>query len=527
MNRTAIIAAAALALAAVFGALGYTLGRRAQPAPAAQSPGPQAKPDAGGRKVLYWHDPMYPQQRFDKPGKSPFMNMDLVPVYADEAAGGEQAGIAVSPRVQQSLGVRTATAEPAEFKPEVSAAGYVQADERRIARAEVRVQGWIEKLEVRAVNDPVRAGQTLAEIYSPDLYSAQEEYLLARRLAKGDPANDTLAHAARERLVSLGMTHGAIARIESEGRARRRVPIVAPISGVVSELGVREGAMVQPGMAAFTLTDLSSVWIAVEVHEAQAAILREGLRAEVSVASLPGKSFSGRVDYIYPEVNPQTRTVKARIAIANRALELKPGMFASVALAGKARRALAAPSEAVIQTGTRSVVIVAEEGGRFRPATVTVGAESDGRSEILGGLKEGEKVVVSGQFLIDSEASLRTALDRLEAGDQASAAPAAQSGAGPAAASERLHHARGKVTDVHIAKGRVEIAHEPIASLKWPGMTMEFVVEDSTLLTHLTRGEEVEFDLRGEPDKEGDYVITRIGPAASTPASSTPVAHSH
>lgn len=517
MNRNAVImAASALVLAAGFAGLGYTLGRRAQPAPAAQPAAAEAKRNDAGRKILYWHDPMSPQQRFDKPGKSPFMDMDLVPVYADDVRGdgGDQGGVSVSPRVQQSLGVRTAAAEPAEFKPEINAVGYVQVDERRIARAEVRTQGWVEKLRVRAVNDPVRAGQPLAEIYSPDLYSAQEEYLLALRLAKENPADATLAQAARGRLLGFGMSSSAIAKLAAEGKARRRMPIVAPISGVLTELGVREGQMVQPGMAAFTVTDLSSVWITVEVHEAQAGVLREGLSAVASVASYPGKTFTGRVDYIYPEVNPQTRTVKARVVLANTARQLKPGMFANVALAGSARRALAVPTEAVIQTGTRSVVVVAE-GERFRAAAVRIGAEADGRSEVLEGLKAGERVVVSGQFLIDSEASLRTALTRLEGEAQPAAVPAS------------LHHGRGKVTDVHIAKGRVEIEHGPIASLKWPGMTMEFVVEDSTALAHLKRGEEVEFELRGEPDQAGDYVITRIGPAASAPASAPSSAHAH
>ena len=513
MNRTTVIAlgALALAVAAVLAGVGYYFGRRAVPAATPVPPSAaEAKKEDSGRKVLYWRDPMYPQQRFDKPGKSPFMDMQLEPVYAD--GEGDQGGVAVSSRVRQTLGVRSASVEPAEFKPEVNAVGYVQADERRIARAEVRTQGWVEKLNVRAVNEPVRSGQVLAEVYSPDVYAAQEEYLLALRLAKENPADAALAQAGRGRLLALGMGREAIARLEAEGKARRRLPILAPISGVVTELGVREGQMVQAGMAAFTLTDLSSVWITVEVHEAQAGLLREGLRAVASVASFPGKTFTGRVDYIYPDVNAQTRTVRARVVVANAANELKPGMFASVALAGSARRALSIPTEAVIQTGTRSVVVVAD-GERFRAATVKIGAESEGRSEVLEGLQAGERVVVSGQFLIDSEASLRSALTRLEGEAQPAAAPAG------------LHKGRGKVTDLDPAEGRVELEHEAIASLKWPAMTMEFAVEDKSALAHLKRGEEVEFELRGEPDKEGDYHLTRIGPAAAAHSSVHSPAH--
>jgi Cu(I)/Ag(I) efflux system membrane fusion protein len=472
-----------LAVALAFGAAGYFYGKRE-----AHAPAPAAKADAG-KKVLYWHDPMYPQQKFDKPGRSPFMNMDLVPVYAEDKAGAE-GGVAVSARVRQSLGIRTAAAEVTELRQDVAAVGYVQADERRIARAEVRAQGWVERLHVRAVNDPVRAGQVLAEIYSPELLQAQEEYLLARRMAKQDPADETLARAGRRRLSLLGLPESEIAKLENAGAAARRIPLLAPISGVITELGVREGAMVQAGMPAFTLTDLSSVWITVEVPEAQAAVLRQGQKAGARVQTHPGKTFEGRIEYVFPELNAQTRTVRARIALANPGIALKPGMFADVTLAAASRKALTVPSEAVIQTGTRSVVIVAE-GERFRAATVKVGAETGERSEILSGLKEGEPVVASGQFLIDSEASLRTALSRLEG--------------------EASHKGTGKVTAVDAARGRIELDHAPIPSLKWPQMTMEFAVKDKAALAGLRTGDAVEFELTGEPDPAGDHVLLKIG----------------
>jgi Cu(I)/Ag(I) efflux system membrane fusion protein len=479
---------AAIVLAAAGGTAGYLLGKR-EP----QSNPGHAKKEDSGKKVLYWHDPMYPQQKFDKPGRSPFMNMDLVPVYEDDKGGGE-GGVAVSARVRQSLGIRTAAAEVSELRQDIAAVGYVQADERRIVRAEVRAAGWVEKLHVRAVNDPVRAGQVLAEIYSPELYAAQGEYLLARRMAAANPADDALARAARRRLELLGFPASEIPEIEKTNEARRRVPILAPISGVVSELGVREGAMVQQGMAAFTLTDLSSVWITVEVPEAQAAVLRQGQSAAARIQTLPGRQFEGRVDYVYPELNAQTRTVKARLVHRNPDLALKPGMFANVTLAAAARKALTVPSEAVIRTGTRSVVMVAE-GERFRAATVRVGAETGERSEILEGLKDGDRVVASGQFLIDSEASLRTALTRLE-GDAA-------------------HKGSGKVTSVDPQKARVEIDHGPIPSLKWPAMTMEFAVEDKAALARLKKGDAVEFEVRERPDKDGDYVIEKLLPRSN------------
>jgi Cu(I)/Ag(I) efflux system membrane fusion protein len=443
----------------------------------------------GERKALYWHDPMYPQQKFDKPGKSPFMDMQLVPVYADEK--GEQGGVTVSSRAQQNLGMRTAPAEITEIRQELPAVGAVQTDERRMARAEVRVAGWVEKLRVRAVNDPVRAGQVLADIYSPDLVSAQEEYLLARRMAQANAADEPLARAARRRLESLGVSEAQIGKLETSGAASRTMPILAPISGILSELGVREGAMVQPGVAAFTLTDLSSVWIIVEVPEAQAAMLRIGLRAETRVQTLPGRMFEGRLDYVYPELNAQARTVKARITLANPGMALRPGMFVEVALVSAARKALTVPTEAVIQTGTRSVVIVMD-GERFRAATVRTGVERDGRTEILGGLKAGERVVASGQFLIDSEASLRSTLSRFEGAE--------------------IHKGKGIVTAIDVEKGRIELNHEPIPSLKWPRMTMEFVVGDKAALARLRKGDTVEFELSGDADKEGDHRIEKIIP---------------
>ncbi len=408
MNKAGIAVAVATGIALAAG--GFFIGQRrahqqmVEPVPAV--------PGAAERKVLYYHDPMVPQQKFDKPGKSPFMDMQLVPVYGDEKPGADS-GVTVSARAQQNLGIRTAMAEIVEFRQEMSAVGTVQADERRIARAEVRTTGWVEKLNVRAVNEPVRAGQVLAEIYSPELLAAQEEYLLARRMAQTTAADESLARAAKQRLGLLGIPAAEIAKIEQSGEARRRVPILAPISGVLTELGVREGAMVQAGTPAFMLTDLSSVWIVVEVPEAQGALLRPGLRAEVSVQTLPGKAFEGKLDYVYPELNAQTRTLKARIVLANPRLELKPGMFVSAALVSAARKVLAVPTEAVIQTGTRNVVIVMD-GERFRAATVKTGAEMAGRTEVLEGLKAGERVVASGQFLIDSESSLKGALDRLE-----------------------------------------------------------------------------------------------------------------
>ncbi len=373
----------------------------------------QQSHDKTDREILYWYDPMRPEQHFDKPGKSPFMDMQLVPKYADEAKG-EDGGVTIDPRVMQNLGIRTAAVESGDISQAVRAAGSVATNENRIEVVQNRTAGWVEKLHVRAVNDAVRKGQVLAEIYAPELLAAQEELLLAQRMAAQDARNQSLVEGARARLRLLGLTDGQITQLQSSRQPTRRIAVYAPIGGVVMELGTREGAQVSPGMSLFKLADLSSVWITAEVPEAQAARLAAGTPVVASVAALPGENFEGKVDYVYPEVNPETRTLRVRAVFQNPQLMLKPGMFVEVVLGeGERRSALLVPSEAVIRTGARTTVILAEGEGRFRPVEVQPGAERAGMTEILGGLEAGQQVVVSGQFLIDSEANLRSALGRL------------------------------------------------------------------------------------------------------------------
>jgi Cu(I)/Ag(I) efflux system membrane fusion protein len=362
-----------------------------------------------GKRALYWYDPMKPDQHFDQPGKSPFMDMELLPKYSDAGAIGSDDIVSIDPRMVQNLGIRTAPVERGTITRELRAAGSVMANENRIEGVQARSAGWVERLYVRAVNDPVRRGQLLAEIYSPDLFAAQQEFVLAQRAR-----DETLMRASRERLLLLGLGESQIARLEKSGGAQRRVAYYAPVDGIVSELGVREGAQLSPGTSLYTLVDLSQVWMMAEVPEAQTADLVQGAPVEALVAALPGRRFIGRVDYVYPEVNPETRTVRVRTLLDNPQLALKPGMFAEVLLSrGQSREALLVPSESVIRTGTRTTVIVAEGEGRFRPVIVTSGGERSGQTEILSGLEPGQQVVASGQFLIDSEANLRGVLNRI------------------------------------------------------------------------------------------------------------------
>jgi len=369
---------------------------------------------ATGKKVLYWHDPMVPGQKFDKPGKSPFMDMQLVPVYAD--SGGDEGVVAISPRVQQNLGVRTAEVAQGSLGSAVEAVGSVAYNERDVALVQARSNGFVERLYVRAPLDPVRRGQPLAELYVPDWVAAQEEYLSAKRIAaKSDAASFAgLADAAAQRMRLAGMSDQQIRAVEASGKVQPRLIISAPIGGVVGELSAREGMTVMAGAPLFRINGLSTVWVNAEVPEAAAAQLRAGTPVEARTPAVPGTVFTGKVSAILPEVNPATRTIKARIEIANPNGQLVPGMFATVAFAPAARKdVLLVPSEAVIQTGKRSVVVVAQGEGKFAPVDVEVGLDSHGQTEIRKGLQAGQKVVVSGQFLVDSEANLKASTTRM------------------------------------------------------------------------------------------------------------------
>ncbi len=364
------------------------------------------------KKVLYWHDPMVPEQRFDKPGKSPFMDMELVPVYADEGAneGADEAvnagGVSISPQLQQNLGMRTAEVKLGNLPSSLSAVGSVAWNERDVAVLQARAGGFVERLAVRAPLEAVRQGQVLAELYVPDWVAAQEEFLSLRQMSGEGTA--ALRDGARQRMRLVGMTPAQIALVERTGRAQPRLAIIAPISGVISELAIREGMTVMPGSPLFRINGLSRVWVNAEVPEAMAAQLRPGTVVAAEATAFPSKTFTGRVSAILPEVDASTRTLKARVELANPKAELVPGMFATLHFASAAREpVLLVPSEAVIRTGTRTVVFVREANGRLRSVSVTTGSDSQGQTEIRSGLAAGQQVVVSGQFLVDSEASLK------------------------------------------------------------------------------------------------------------------------
>jgi Cu(I)/Ag(I) efflux system membrane fusion protein len=367
---------------------------------------------ANGKKILYYHDPMVPANRFDKPAKSPFMDMMMSPVYAD--GDGDGSKVIVSPRTQQNLGVRTATVVQGTLSPQLAAAGSIAWNERDQVIVQSRATGYVERLHVRATLDRVAQGQPLAELYVPEWIAAQEEFLSVRRMQGSDLA--PLVDGARQRMRQVGMSEAQIAAVDSSGRTQPRFTLVAPIAGVVTELVAREGMTVMSGATLFRINGSATVWAHAEVPESQAALLRPGAKVQARSPAAPGTTFDGRVQALLPEVNATTRTLKARVELSNPGGRLVPGIFVQMLFMDmRASKVLLIPTEAVIQTGRRTVVMLAEDDGRFRPVDIEIGIESAGQTEVKRGLQAGQRVVVSSQFLIDSEASLRGVEARLNA----------------------------------------------------------------------------------------------------------------
>lgn len=401
----------ALFAASLFGA--WQLGKqqamqvRAESKPPAAAAHAEGSADAAGKKVLYWYDPMFPTQRFDKPGKSPFMDMMLVPKYADEGTGAS--GVSIDPRLAQRLGMRVATVTRERLAPSLEAVASVMFNERDVAIVQARQGGFVQRVYRRAPGDVISAGAGLVDLLVPEWLGAQQEWLALQQA--GDKH---LADAARQRLIALGMTEREIEAVARSGQAHGTITISAPIAGVIQELGVREGMTLTSGAMIARINGVATVWLEAAVPEAQAAMLAPGRTVQARFAAYPGEAFDGRIAAILPEANRETRTLRVRMEFANRDRKLHPGMYAQVALAGAAEDALVVPAEAVIRTGKRAIVYLAapDKPGRYTPAEIELGREINGKLVVRKGLTEGQQVVSSGQFLIDSEASLAGALAR-------------------------------------------------------------------------------------------------------------------
>ncbi len=481
--KKSLIVLSLLAFVAAIAASAYWLGaHRVTTAPTkAASNVPSSE-----RKALYWYDPMYPQQKFDRPGRSPFMDMDLVPKYSDPG-NSDASSVSVSPGIQQNLGLRLASVERSSATSEISTIGTVALDERAVTLVQARTAGIVERLWVRAPNQAVKANQALATLLVPEWAAAQQEYLAIKRAhLAGDEA---LLRAARERLKLSFMPDAVIAQVDRSGHAQPRLTLYAPQSGFVSELSAREGMQVTVGAPLFKLASLAKVWVLAEFPETQAALLQTGARVTATAQAYPATVFSGTVEEVLPEVDPATRTLKARIVVDNPGAKLKPGMYTHITLqTGKSQSMLVVPQEAVIVTGKRSVVIIETESNRFAPVEIKTGRELGDKIEVLSGLSEGQHVVASGQFLLDSEASLRSAL------------PAAPSVKPTPAAYET----DGRIE--HIAPDAVTISHNAIPALKWGPMTMDFQPPVSGLPKTIKAGDRVHFSL--QPNQDAWQIVT-------------------
>lgn len=411
-----------LVLGAVVGAyvaprLGWLLGgadmAMAGPGMAASGAMPASSGAAaapGERKVLYWYDPMFPTQKFNAPGKSPFMDMQLVPRYGEEdsgAAGSEGPSLSVTTAARQALGLRLAFVEQRSMAAQVQATGTLLLNDRDVAIVQARSAGFVERVLPLAPGHMVAAGAVLAEVFNPEWLAAQQEFLAVK--ATGDA---TLATAARQRLLLLGIAESQVAQVERSGQPSARTTITAPIGGVVTELALRQGMTLAPGMTLARINGLSTVWLEAAVPEAQAAAVAPGQMAQARFAALPGEVISGKVLAVLPEANRDTRTLHLRIALPNPKLRLRPGLLAQVQLQGPEHKALVVPAEAVIRSGKRNLVYLALGDGKFSPVEVELGEQIDEWLTITRGVVAGDQVVTSGQFLLDSEASLQGVMAR-------------------------------------------------------------------------------------------------------------------
>lgn len=459
--------------------------------------------DAAGAdedKILYWVAPMDPNFRQPGPGKSP-MGMDLVPVYEGQEASGDPAEVRLSASEINAIGVRTAVARVAEISRRIETVGFVGYDEHLTSHVHTRVDGWIEKLNVRAVGDLVRKGDILFEMFSPLIGSASAD--LVRAIEAGDPR---IIAAARSKLQSHGMSGDQIDRIAAKGELARNIEVLAPQDGVVIALEAADGMFLQPGVQAVSLTDPGAVWLIVDVFERDIARLTEDMHAVARFDHLHGQSFEGEVDYIYPELDPVTRTLPVRLRFDNSDGLLRPNMFGHVSLIpNQTRSALTVPTEAIIRTGAAERVILKTGEGRFKPRLITTGLRDDfgggGRTEVRQGLAPGEEVVASAQFLIDSESALSAGLMRMAPTDEA-----------PASGS-------GELIALDPATRMATIRHAALEALDWPAMTSQFPVRADVALDRLQPGQDVAF--RAARGADGLLSLIALGPDDGIAATGT------
>jgi membrane fusion protein, copper/silver efflux system len=503
----------AVAAAMIAAGGGYWLGHRGTASTTAEvaTSGVATGAASTGKKLLYYRNPMGLPDTSPTPKKDA-MGMDYIAVYAGDAdedpANANQ--VRISTDKVQKLGVRTEAAQLRTLDKIVRASGRIEPDERRIYAISPKFEGYVERLFVNVTGQAVSKGQPLFEVYSPELVSAQREYAIAVQGVStlkdaGGQAQmgmQQLADASLTRLRNWDISDAQIKALTDSGTTTRTLSFRSPVSGIVMEKKALQGMRFMPGEALYQIADLSAVWVIADVFEQDIGLLKNGVRATVKINAYPDKTFTGRVTYVYPTLTAETRTVPVRVELSNPGGLLKPGMFAQVELPVAAKgQVVTVPVSAVIDSGTRQIVLVDKGAGKFESRQVKLGARSDTYVEVLDGVDDGEPVVVAANFLIDAESNLKAALGGLGSpADAASAAPAKTVG----------HQASGTVDGVDLKDGTVSLNHGPVASLKWPAMTMEFKTANAALLQALKPGAKVSVEfIERQP---GEWVITSVKP---------------
>jgi Cu(I)/Ag(I) efflux system membrane fusion protein len=510
--------------ALITGAGAYWLGVCGLPQGAAQTATGIAEQVAGkGRQLLYYRNPMGLPDTSPVPKKDP-MGMDYIPVYADEESGepASASRIRISTEKVQKLGVRVELAERRVLERVVRAVGRVEPDERRLYAIAPKFEGYVENLHVNVTGQPVGKGQPLFDVYSPELNSAQREYAIAAQGVKAlqDASEEArsgmrqLAEASLLRLQNWDISREQVESLARSGAEKRTLTFRSPVVGIVTEKKAVQGMRFMPGEMLYQVADLSSVWVIADVFEQDIGLVDAKALAKVRINAYPGRLFEGRVSYVYPTMNAATRTIPVRIELANPGLLLKPAMFAQVELPATARKAsVTVPIAAVIDSGTRQLVFVQSAEGRFEPREVKLGARDDHRVAVQEGVREGEPVVVAANFLIDAESNLKAALGGFGTPE---AQARTQARTGPRTASAVGHHAEGRIENID-ASGTLTISHGPVATLKWPSMTMEFKAVHAALTQGFKAGDRIVFEFVERAP--GEWVVTSLAASRDTPAS--------
>ena len=435
---------------------------------------------------LYWVAPMDPNYQRDKPGKSP-MGMDLIPVYAEKTTAKENVAgtVIIDAAVENNLGVKTAAVIKQKLEPKINTIGYVAFDESHLWQTNIRVSGWVQKLYVNAVGEQVHKGDVLFTLYSPELVKSQQELLNAYRTGRSG-----LMQGARDRLAALGVDKQQIKHIIKTGKATKTIEVKAIADGVIASLNIREGGYLSPAQAAISAGPLNEVWVNAEIFERQAHWITTDSKATMTLDAIPGQQWQGKVDYVYPILDPKTRTLRMRLKFANHNEQLKPNMFANITLTPITEKAvLTIPTQAVIRSGNMTRVVLAEGNGKYRSVKIRIGREADNLVEVIAGLTTADRIVTSAQFMLDSESNKTADLSRINGVDSVDKATA-------------VTWAQGEITAINADQTILTINHQPVSAWNWPAMTMDFNIDKNIKIKDLVVGQQIKFELQKTADNQ-------------------------